>query len=86
MRGNEVKQGSLPDRQSSGILLLGSALIVNLEVTILLILGMITVVLGAISVSSRELRHRITGEIGDGFAIRAVTVNTRVLIAMLTEW
>ena len=86
MQGNEVNQGSLPNKQSSGILSHGSALIVNLEVTILLILGMITVVLGAISVSSRDLRHRITGEIGDGSASRAVTVDIRVLIAILTEW
>ena len=47
---------------------------------------MITVVLGAIGVSSQDLRHRITSETGDGFAIRAVTVDTKALIAMLTEW
>ena len=85
MRGNEVKRGLLPDRQSSGILSHGSALIVNLEVTILLILGMITVVPGVIGVSSRDLRQRIAGEIEDGFAIGVVTMDIRVRITILTE-
>ena len=76
MKGNKVNQGSLSNKQSFGILTRGSAITAIREVTILLIRGMITVVLGVISVSSRSLRPRI-GEVGDGSAISVVTMCTK---------
>ena len=76
MKGKEVNRRSQPNKQSFGILTRGSAITAIQEATILLLRGMITAVLGVISVSSRSLRPKI-GEVGDGFAISVVTMGTK---------
>ena len=77
MKGRGANRRSLSNKQSFGILTHGSAITAIQEATILLIRGMITAVLGVISVSSRNLRRPKIGEVGEGFAIRVVTMGTK---------